>query len=536
MAVLQVIGCLTKAPYLLLDDRYPLNQDDFPERFHKIVFTAVENLIKKGAQEITPISIDHYIANYPKQYKTFTDNDGMDYIDRASALCETDNYDLYYTILKKFALLQQLDAQGFDVKRVYDSSLLNVDDSEKMQKKFDEMSLEDIINQYELPLAELRQTFSATGYTTCCQAGDSLDDLIAEWQRGEDFGVSCFAQKFNTIVSGRQPAKLFVRSAGTGVGKTKAAIGDACYASVGEIYDPALKKWVYTQQNVPTMFISTELPLKKIKSQMISFIACVSDDHIKRWAFVDDEEERVNRAIEILKKAPLYLYHIPDFSIDDIEMAIKTEKLRHAISLVFFDYLWLSSKAEGDVRKKAGSSSVRSDKLLLDFADRLYVLANQLSVHIDTSTQIYTAAKDMNFADERAIADSKAIANKADVGYVVMQLNKRDKEALKNVIQKKFTRVPNICAHIYKVREGKYNLIRLFSYFDHSTCRQYDLFVTDVDYNLIDVENTAIEHIIEQTSVAELPDASDYKEVKHETKHETKQDNKQDVKKEAFIW
>lgn len=535
MAVLQVIGCLSKAPYLLLDDRYPLIQDDFPERFHKIVFTAVENLIKMGAQEITSISIDHYLANYPKQYKVFTDNDGMDYIDKASAFSEVDNYDLYYTVLKKFALLQQLDSQGFDVKRVYDSSLLNVDESEKMQKAFDEMSLEDIINQYELPLAELRQLFSATGYTTNCQAGEALDSLIEEWQRGEDFGVSCFAQKFNTIVSGRQMAKLFVRSAGTGVGKTKAAIGDACYAAVGEIYDPVLKKWVYTQQNIPTMFISTELPLKKIKSQMLSFISCVPDDHIKKWSFVDDEEERVKKAIEIQKKAPLYLYHIPDFSIDDIEMAIKTEKLRHNISMVFFDYLWLSSRAEGDVRKKARSSSVRSDKLLLDFADRLYVLANQLNIHIDTSTQIYTAAKDMDFADERAIADSKAVATKADVGYVVMMLSKKDREAIKGIIQKKFTRVPNICAHIYKVREGKYTMIRLFSYFDHATCRQYDLFVTDTDYNLIDVENTAIEHIIEQTTVEKLPDAEDFNHSKS-AKQESKQDNKQEKKKEAFVW
>ena len=155
---------------------------------------------------------------------------------------------------------------------------------------------------------------------------------------------------------------------------------------------------------------------------------------------------------------------------------------------------------------------------------------NQLNIHIDTSTQIYTAAKDMSFADERAIADSKAVATKADVGYVVMMLSKKDKEAIKNIIQKKFTRVPNICAHIYKVREGKYTMIRLFSYFDHATCRQYDLFVTDIDYNLIDVENTAIEHIIEQTTVEELPDPDSHKQ-------DTKQGNKQDKKKEGeFIW
>ena len=73
-------------------------------------------------------------------------------------------------------------------------------------------------------------------------------------------------------------------------------------------------------------------------------------------------------------------------------------------------------------------------------------------------------------------------------------------------------------------------MIRLFSYFDHATCRQYDLFVTDIDYNLIDVENTAIEHIIEQTTVEELPDPDSHKQ-------DTKQGNKQDKKKEGeFIW
>ena len=62
-----------------------------------------------------------------------------------------------------------------------------------------------------------------------------------------------------------------------------------------------------------------------------------------------------------------------------------------------------------------------------------------------------------------------------------------------------FNKIPNLVFHIYKVRRGKINRVKLWLYFDYGTCRTKDLFVTDNDYKLLDIESTDIEVVLENT-------------------------------------
>lgn len=45
---------------------------------------------------------------------------------------------------------------------------------------------------------------------------------------------------------------------------------------------------------------------------------------------------------------------------------------------------------------------------------------------------------------------------------------------------------PNQVTDIYKVRRGRYNNVRIWSYMDLGTCRKQDLFITDVNFKEID--------------------------------------------------
>ncbi len=57
-----------------------------------------------------------------------------------------------------------------------------------------------------------------------------------------------------------------------------------------------------------------------------------------------------------------------------------------------------------------------------------------------------------------------------------------------DMIAKKLkVQLPNYVQDIYKVRRGKYNKVRSWSFFDFGTCRLTDLFLTDENYNLIDI-------------------------------------------------
>ena len=51
-----------KDPSLVTDERYPLSPDDFPERFHKIVFAAIDHLARSGVKHIDEIVVDDYLS------------------------------------------------------------------------------------------------------------------------------------------------------------------------------------------------------------------------------------------------------------------------------------------------------------------------------------------------------------------------------------------------------------------------------------------------------------------------------------------
>ena len=49
---------------------------------------------------------------------------------------------------------------------------------------------------------------------------------------------------------------------------------------------------------------------------------------------------------------------------------------------------------------------------------------------------------------------------------------------------------PNICISVYKNRGGKYNNVKIWLYIDYSTMRVDDLFVTDNDYQILEIAKT----------------------------------------------
>ena len=66
-----------------------------------------------------------------------------------------------------------------------------------------------------------------------------------------------------------------------------------------------------------------------------------------------------------------------------------------------------------------------------------------------------------------------------------------------------FCQEPNLVYHVYKVRRGKINHVKVFVNFDYGTLRTTDLFVTDRDYKLLDVKGTNIEILLDQTDMTE---------------------------------
>lgn len=506
LAVVNVISSLQKNPALVLDDRYPLSPDDFPERFHKIIFAAIDHLAHNGVKHIDEIVVDDYLAQYPSQHKVFTENGGIEYLQKASEISEESNYEYYFTLLKKYSLLSKLQEQGFDISKYYCPDDLHIDTVQKAQDELDKSSLDQIIDYYDVKVAQLRSEYCSDNDVIECHISKGMDELKEELAQSPAWGLPMNSSKMTTICHGRRLKKLYLKSMGSGLGKTRISMSDACRLAIPQYYDPEKKRWVKTKCNESVLFITTELEMPEIQTMLWAYIACVPEDHITDNKYESGEEVRVKKAIEIIKASNFRAVYISNFDMADIESIIKRHKIQYGTEYVFFDYLYSSSKSFTEMASKARGFKLREDQSLMVFSEKLKSLCNKYNIHIDTSTQTNDDWKTAKNPDQSVIRGAKSIADKVDIGYIGLEPTDRDKEAIRKIMPQlglAFNEEPNLVYHVYKVRRGKINHVKVFIHFNYGTLRTTDMFVTDRDYKLLDIKGTNIEILLEQTDLTE---------------------------------
>lgn len=506
MAAANVFAALIASPRLATDDRFPLTPDDFPERFHKIIFGAVQHLASSGAKHLDEIVIDDYLSKYPAQHKVFADNNGIEYIQRAIELGEIPNYEYYYDLLKKCSLLNRLESQGFDISKFYNPDALEVASVQASQANLDQYALTDILDYYDAQLASMKHAYVVNSDIVESHISKGMRELKDELSESPAWGLPMNSAKMTTICRGRRKKKLYLRSAPSGNGKSRQSLSDACRLAVSQFYDPHKQKWVKTKLSESVLFITTELEREEIQTMLWAYTACVPEEHIIDNKYQDGEEKRVQKAIEIIEQANFYFVCISNFTAEDIENIIKRYKVDYSIDYVFFDYIHTTSKFLAELSNQAKGFKLREDQALYLFADRLKSLANRYDIHIDTSTQVNDEWKTLKNPDQSVIRGAKAIADKVDVGFVCLELTEKDKDAIHKIMPKEgmtFCQEPNLVYHIYKLRRGKLNHVKLFLHFDYGTLRTTDMFVTDRDYKLLDVQSTNVELLLEQTDTTE---------------------------------
>jgi hypothetical protein len=286
---------------------------------------------------------------------------------------------------------------------------------------------------------------------------------------------------------------------------TRHAVADALTISIPVIYNIQTNKWEKTGCQEPTLFITTELEVSEIQTLVMAFISGVPEEVILDGKYTGNQEERVDRAIEILERSPFYIEYMPSFDIEMLEHVIKKHKYSHNIGYVFFDYLFASAKILTEMASKAHGVKMREDNILLLAIDRLKYLANTLNIFVFTATQVNDSYKTTQTADQGVLRGAKALADKVDIGYAALPLSQKDKEMIIPIVHQLGCPEPNICIHVYKARRSKLAKVKLWGYFDYGNLRWFDCFVTNNDYLLLDVDDTNVEIILEEN--AEIPSA-----------------------------
>ena len=508
MAISQVIGCLIQKPELLSEkDEYNIEKEDFPERFHQIIFGVINNLYVNGVSSIDFITVDSFLKNYDAQYKIFTDNQGIDYLESTAELAELDNFYYYYTRMKKFSILRTAVDLEVGITSIYDPNVVDLTEKAEMLEEFDNMDINTMIDLLEVGTITLREKYCTSIDSYGQDASKGMTELKETLKKAPALGLPLESEILNTITRGAVLKKLFLRSGSTGTGKTRLSINDACYIGATHRYEfnrDGTGEYVEKPFSEPVVFITTELEVDEIQTMMMANISGVNEEKILDGKYEGDEEERVDQAIEILDNSPIYIELLSNWDLDQLMNKIKEYKIKNKVRYVFFDYLHTSVKIMSNLQKEAGMK-LREDQVLLLSADKLKNYCNRHGLFLSTSTQLNGDWKTAKDADETLLRGSKAIADKVDIGIIAMKATAQDLKALEGVIKKKGLNheknTPNLVYHIFKIRRGKLTKVKLWLHSDLGTCRTTDLFLTDNDYKVIKVTGTKIDKIIDDNSI-----------------------------------
>lgn len=120
-AIMQVIGNVFNNPQLLdFTDKYTINDEDFPDQFHKIAFGTIYKLHELGVQKINLSAICDFLESRPKSLAIFRQQKGEEWLLKVAESCTPSAFDYYYNRLKKFTLLRMYDVYGVSVTEIYD--------------------------------------------------------------------------------------------------------------------------------------------------------------------------------------------------------------------------------------------------------------------------------------------------------------------------------------------------------------------------------------------------------------------------------
>lgn len=492
-SIIQVIGCVCKVPQLLdYSDKYILTEEDFPDQFHQIVFGTIFKLHELGAEKISMNSILDYLAARPKYEAVFIKQKGEEWLTKAVENAQTASFDYYYNRVKKMTLLRAFDNFGFDVSDIYDPD--NIIDTKKRQLQEDQLdnsTLEALAQRVQDKIDEIKATYVDDSWGEATQAGEGILELLDDLEKNPEVGVPLYGPLINTVTRGARLKKFYLRSAPTGVGKSRSMIADCCYIGCNRIYDDVFG-WIKNGVCEPTLYITTEQELGEIQTMMLAFISNVNEEHILNGKYEGDERERVYEAGNILKNSPIYIEVLPDFSLQDVENKIKKNIRDHDVRYVFFDYIHTSLKILEEITRRSGGVKLREDTILFMLSIRLKDLCNKYGVFIMSATQLNGDYQTSETPDQNLLRGAKAIADKIDAGMILLPTSSDDIENLAQILTNNAFEKPDLKMSVYKNRRGRYKGIYLWCKADLGTCRVKPMFATTYTYEIIQIDNLKI--------------------------------------------
>ena len=217
--MIQILGSLMKKPEILSDvDKYCFDVDQFNNPLDRYIYSAIFNLYVNGAEQIHVNDIDNYLQqnNYAKEL--LEKENGLSFLQDCETLSELNNFDYYYNKFKKVNLVRALQMSKNDIDGVYCENVLD-DRFTEINENFERMSVQDILNKFKGKLEVLEKKYVINSLVEESSPAITIRERVKSWKQQPEIGCMLQGEIFNTITRGGRKGKLYLRSAGSGVGK-----------------------------------------------------------------------------------------------------------------------------------------------------------------------------------------------------------------------------------------------------------------------------------------------------------------------------
>lgn len=498
-AYLPIFAKLLKSPeeVLSLSSGYKLTPEDFAERFHKVLFTVIHDLYSEGVTKITKIEINAYLKNYVDQERIFNNNSGNEYIEKALELEEEKNFEYHFNKVKKFSLLRRYVEDGYDISEIYDVDLIEVSELEERNERFNSMSIRDIIKHFDGKNIEIKSDYLNEKDGKGGHFSDNIKAIFEKKKKAPSFGSNFMSGYLNTITRGARRRKLYCTSGDSGSGKSRSGLANLLFMCIPEIYMNG--EWIKTNNRDKGLFITTELEEDEIKIPAVCFIAEVDEEKVQLNDLTEEEQKRLEYAIDVLERTPIWFEEMFDFDDDDLEHEIEKHVNKNGVTAVQFDYLHSTIKMFENLAKR-GARGLQEHQVLRISSIRLKNICNRHNIWMGTSTQLNQSWK-TGALDQGALEGSKSIINKLDMGALQIPLRPEDEDLwdkIKTSSEANFFGIePTHTINVYKNRGNRWKLVRIWVNFNLGTCRMVDMFVTNYKGEIISMDSTMVNNFLD---------------------------------------
>ena len=264
-------------------------------------------------------------------------------------------------------------------------------------------------------------------------------------------------------------------------------------------YDLEQKKYRTNKSYIGNvLFINTEMDLREeLDIMFISWISGVSRQKIMDGTYMHDEEERVDKARQILEMSGIYVVDDPEFTAKNLEEIIEDYIIDKGVKLVVFDYVQNQGYVANELAQESGIP-MREDMVLLTLTDRLKQISRKHNVPILTGTQLNGRELEMPYPTEACLAGGKSQVRKADCSMIITPLTEKQMSEIEPYIAMyPDLPKPNLIVHNIKGRASRFpKYIRVYQYVDLGTGRSQDLYATYKNRDPINnIEKLKIYHL-----------------------------------------